>query len=236
MLDLGPLQQKLTACPDGEGLRLVFREFLLPLGFNASACGGFWPARQGARPFFYFQDWPQDWLDLYIRENFVAHDYGVAEARKRFMPFTWLEAKEMRELSQGEARIWQAVLDYGWRDGFNVPVHGPAGYFGLVTMATEQPEISADLRHHLHLAALIVHDQARRLAGEDAVLRLAESLTAREGECLRWVAAGLSDGEIAEKLSIGSATVKDHIERARRKLGAATRAQALLQAYLAGLV
>jgi DNA-binding CsgD family transcriptional regulator len=55
-------------------------------------------------------------------------------------------------------------------------------------------------------------------------------LSAREAECLRWVALGKTDSEIAIILSISPRTARFHIENAKRKLHVATRVQAVAEA------
>ena len=50
------------------------------------------------------------------------------------------------------------------------------------------------------------------------------------------VAAGLSNGEIAERLVVSPATAKTHVSRAMVKLGARDRAQLVVFAYESGLV
>jgi DNA-binding CsgD family transcriptional regulator len=61
-------------------------------------------------------------------------------------------------------------------------------------------------------------------------------LTPRERECIAYVADGRSDWDIADVMSISETTVVTHIQNAKRKLGSRTRAQAVAQCYLKGLL
>jgi DNA-binding NarL/FixJ family response regulator len=63
-----------------------------------------------------------------------------------------------------------------------------------------------------------------------------ESLTQRELEVLRLMASGKSNGEIAESLYLGEATIKTHVGRVLAKLGARDRVQAVVVAYESGVV
>jgi len=58
-------------------------------------------------------------------------------------------------------------------------------------------------------------------------------LTSREQQVLELVAEGLSNGQIAERLYISRKTVSVHVSAILRKLGAASRTEAVRLAALA---
>jgi DNA-binding CsgD family transcriptional regulator len=64
--------------------------------------------------------------------------------------------------------------------------------------------------------------------------RLGDLLSPREREVLVWLASGLRTAEIAHRMGIETVTVGYHLQRARRKLGARTREQALVIALRGG--
>lgn len=72
---------------------------------------------------------------------------------------------------------------------------------------------------------------AAALAGEGE-----GELTSRERDVLRLLAEGLRNEEIGRRLHLSPETVKVHIAKAMRKLGAATRTQAVAAALRRGLI
>jgi DNA-binding NarL/FixJ family response regulator len=80
-------------------------------------------------------------------------------------------------------------------------------------------------------AAVRATSSGRRTADQ-----LARILTDREMEVLAMVARGLSNGEIAEELTISPATAKTHVAHLLTKLDARDRIQLVIMAYQSGLV
>ncbi|MCR9089210.1 MAG: helix-turn-helix transcriptional regulator [Rhodobacteraceae bacterium] len=65
---------------------------------------------------------------------------------------------------------------------------------------------------------------------------LYDLLTVREQDALRFLASGLSNDEIAYRMGIAEVTVRLHIKKARDKMGAKTREQAIALAMKRGLL
>jgi DNA-binding NarL/FixJ family response regulator len=94
--------------------------------------------------------------------------------------------------------------------------------------------------------ALLAPSVTRRLISEFAAMHRTPAgpaptsalpaLTPRETQVLRLVAEGLSNPEIAERLTVTEETVKTHVSRVLTKLGLRDRTQAVVLAYESGLV
>jgi DNA-binding NarL/FixJ family response regulator len=92
--------------------------------------------------------------------------------------------------------------------------------------------------------ALLAPTVTRRLIGEFAAMHRSPdaspaalaALTPRETQVLRLVAEGLSNPEIAGRLTVTEETVKTHVSRILTKLGLRDRTQAVVTAYETGLV
>jgi DNA-binding NarL/FixJ family response regulator len=101
----------------------------------------------------------------------------------------------------------------------------------IKAVAAGRTHLDPAIQQRLVAAVIDAQPVAKASAGA-----LPDGLTPREAEVLKLIAAGLSNGEIAEALVVSGATVKTHVNRIFSKTGARDRAQAVRYAYQHGLV
>ena len=105
--------------------------------------------------------------------------------------------------------------------------------FGLISSEASvaaEPEVLFALTL-VGLARLLSPYLVRALPHPDSAL----GLTRRETEVLSWVAAGRTNAQIAEVLSIAPGTVKKHLEHIYEKLGVSSRTDAAVTAIGVGI-
>jgi LuxR family quorum sensing-dependent transcriptional regulator len=178
---------------------------------------------------------PQQYIERYIERNYVIRDPVVTELRHTQNPFSWGDLRERRNLSKSEKTIMDEGREFGSRDGFMVPIVSPSGSLAAFSVCGGEPDLSARARAAMELIGMYSM-QVLRLAADKK--RRQEPprrpLTQRERQIMHYVAAGRSDDEIAEILSLSTRAVTWHVENAKRKLGAYRRTYAVVQALRFG--
>ena len=150
---------------------------------------------------------------------------------------------EVRRVSPGTA---VAMLTTFGREEYMVRALSD-GANGFLLKAGDPRELIAGVKAVAAGGAFLSPDMARGLAGrlreEDggpdpraAAAARAEALSPREREVLALLGQGLSNAEIARRLSLVEDTVKTHVSSAFTRLGVSNRVQAAVLAYEAGLV
>lgn len=128
------------------------------------------------------------------------------------------------------------MRDYGIRGGIIVPLRGDdgasCGHLSLIlndaspVTPSELPSATVTALAHLFHGYL-----SSALERKSSVL-----LSPRERECLQWIAAGLGTKQLSFRMGIGADTAEEYVRNARRKLGAATRAEAVARALSLGAI
>jgi DNA-binding CsgD family transcriptional regulator len=228
----------LANCITLAGVGDLFHGTIAKEGYSSSACRVIVPAGKAPDVRVLFRNWPEDWAKLTEERNFRLRNPVLSAALRRMDPFTWVDISDAGRKTATEQEVWNTASEWGWINGFVIPVHGPGGYFSCVSMASRESnlDLSAERRAYLYLIALLAHERCYALDEDSRRADRQSPLTERELECMRWVAAGKSDWEIGMILTISSSTVRFHVDSARRKLDATTRPQAVATLVARGLL
>lgn len=186
---------------------------------------------------FLVSNYHQQWRSTYDSQRLHAIDPTVLHCLSSAMPIVW-EPRTFHGNDQNE--FYEQACSYGLRSGISLPIHGSQGEFGVMSFVTSDRRHAASENPMAALASLsLLRDYAvessRKFMREEQEGQ-AVKLTARELECLKWVAAGKSSWEVSRILGRSEATVNFHMANIMRKFDVQTRQQAVVKAIKQGLV
>lgn len=226
-----------AAEPDIHALIKDFHDCIRDFRLVGSACGCWEGTGANRVSRFFFVDWPEDVVRGYAERKMEDRDPLVFAARRRMTPFVWDDVYSDEQLTPEMREVYDFAFETGWHDGFCVPIHGPGGYQGLVSLlAREKLALTARERGLLEIMSRTIHDRCRATIGFGMSAVPPPKMTPRELECMKWVAAGKTNWEIGQVLGISQSTVHFHVESAKKKLNKSTRTEAVAVLVLHGLI
>jgi DNA-binding CsgD family transcriptional regulator len=214
-------------------LETVWRARVGELGFTFAALGAHVDPLRPERASYVFQNYPDEWIGHFSAQRYHLAD-PVFRAAERGSEFVWTDPEFLEPLSWRQRRILDEAREFGLRYGRShaltpMPPLKASGH--LIAGGPDMPDHAYNTGK---ITNILVHHRAVQLCAATpmsfAVLRK------RERQCLELCASGFTDAEVARQLEIGIATVRRHIERARVRLGAATRIQAAARAIASGQI
>ena len=174
---------------------------------------------------------PSEYLDHYVDQNYLVKDPVVTELSRTVKPYSWNDIREKRPLIKKQRFIMDEGREFGATDGFIVPIHTMSGKLSIFSPCGENPDLSSQARAALEIIGMYSYEMLKRALIQKQQDKIThEPLTPREREVLTWVAAGKTDDEISEILSISMTTVASHVDNAKHKLNACKRTYAVVQA------
>jgi DNA-binding CsgD family transcriptional regulator len=159
---------------------------------------------------------------------------GALNARRK--SFTWSELRKDRKLSQVGRDAIELAANYGWTEGLAVSISRGGTRFGLVSLVGHSGDLIGHDRSILCLVSECLLTHIRSLEPKPPFPAPPAGLSNREIDCIRLVALGYSDQEIADQLAISRSTAHQHVEAGRRKLHAKTRAHMAALGVSLGIV
>ncbi len=184
---------------------------------------------------FHFGNWPSAWMELYAA-TLIQDDPLPDEVRLRFVPFTWTEFRARQPLLPEAARVMDTAKEWGWTEGFVIPIHGPGSFIGIVSLCGREVQpldpLTRAIVTSIGQAAFVRGRELHGATDQEGV----PALTAAEKRVMRLVAAGSTDAEVGETLNISPSTARFHVDAVKRKLRVRTRSEATAIVVRLGLL
>ena len=169
---------------------------------------------------FLFGERRPEWLDLYRCKRFAGRDPRIVLALRSSSAFTWDEALALIPLASG-AEVVEGARRLMAMDGLVSPIRYGVDEQGMCVLYADHRIQLCPYERWLMQGLCEAFSrrglQILKTGTEDRF----PSLTAREAECLQWVAAGHSDQEIAAALGRSSNTVHTQWSRCGASCGPA---------------
>jgi len=187
---------------------------------------------------FYASTYPQEWINTYVVNDYIAIDPVVAIARTGLLPVDWSLVKRQ----SGEVtRFFDDAIRHGvGPNGLAIPIRGANGERCLFSVSSDLPNedwavLKRSIVHELHIIAYYLHEEVMTISG----LRqpgMERDLSMRERQCLQLLASGKIYKQIAAALDVSESAVRIYIRSARRKLNATTSHHAVAKASYLELI
>lgn len=229
---------RLLASKDANSWRSAMLDLASSLGFEQVMYAVVHSRHAQYENAFVQSNYAPEWRDRYDTERFAYVDPTVGHCLISTLPIVW-EPEAFSTL--GGRTLYEEACGYGMRTGVTLPIHGPNGEVGLLSMASDAPpgeQFTRQITQRMG-ALTLVRDYAFASSvsfscssGGDPVPRL----TRRELEILQWVMAGKSSWEISMIINCSEATVNFHLANVRQKFNVNTRQQAVVKAIALGLI
>jgi LuxR family quorum sensing-dependent transcriptional regulator len=219
------LMDRIEAMTTPDAIQRALLEIVGQFGFTYLMMSRLPAEKTRLAPNMLVRVWPEDFLARYDRKNYLRDDPMAAHCFTTLNPFLWSEVGYDRSRQPRAALVMDEAGDAGLREGLSLPVHDKNGFQACISMAGDRIELPARGRRTLHLACLFAFGKIDQVAHTTEV-----SLSGREREVLVLMAAGHTQGAVAEKIGVAATTVETHLLRAREKLGTVTTVHTVVEA------
>ena len=201
----------------------LFRDAVAPFGVEGFACGEL-DLDDRDRNVMFIAEWPKAWVRFYMKSGLIKRDPVVNAVSVYRKPFSFGEIIHDARFSNLDRDTLRAAAAQGWTQGLAVPIPRGGSHFGLVVLLSRGDDKLDPSRRYLCLISECLLNRVRSLGRCAEYVMPPAGMSQREIEAVRLVAIGRSDAEIAEELGISESTAHKHVESARKRLKAKSRA------------
>jgi LuxR family quorum-sensing system transcriptional regulator CciR len=218
-----------SRCASDADLGALLGEATSELGFRYFALLHHGSLGEAAPRLIRIDNYPADWEGELLESRLFESD-AVHEASARTnIGFVWDDLGQLVTLNSAHQAILSRGRRFGIGDGFTVPANVPGEPRGSCTFArTPGRTISKAALQCAELIGARAFYIARRMHGYPWTADRPH-LSRRERECLRLLAGGKTDWEIAAILGLSVETVHQYVKHARAAYDVVSRTQLVVR-------
>lgn len=183
---------------------------------------------------FLYSNYPQDWLEHYLREDFYQLDPVLKICRSPGKVWLW-----NNETMSGGQRVFEDARMHGIYHGLSCSIMASNRSIGILSMSTGNSLKNIKLSAEIELKIQYVLDLTMNALIEINDISMATTkldLSERELEILKWTAEGKTSAEISLILSISENTVNFHQKKMQKRFNAPNKTQIASYAAAIGLI
>jgi LuxR family quorum-sensing system transcriptional regulator CciR len=229
-------EKRAGSCVSDAELRSLLEDVSRELGFEHFAIVQSVSFRRAEPERISLDNYPQSWAEEFVGQQLYLDDPVLKASERTAKAFRWTDVARMLALKPRHQAVMEKSARYGMGHGFTVPANVPGEPTGSCSFAVKPGrELPQDCLYSAQIIGSAAFEIARELRGLPHLARV-PSISRRERQCVRLLAAGLSDKQIARVLGISHETVKRYVITARSAYRAATRAQLVSRALRDGQI
>lgn len=218
-------EAKATLCSGDQELTILLEDVTRELGFDFYALLHHVSLVSTREGLIRLDDYPCGWEDELASRGLIGADPVHHASVRTNIGFAWAELPSLVTIGSRERRFLERAKRFNIGDGYTVPVNVPGEPAGSCSFAVRRGRV-------LPLERLLCAEQigahafraARRIHNYPATRRCPH-LSRRELQCVRLLAAGKTDWEIAAILGISIETAHQYVKRARAAYDVVSRTQ-----------
>ncbi|MBX3563599.1 MAG: autoinducer binding domain-containing protein [Sphingomonas sp.] len=209
----GSLQELVPLIGDA-GREIGFDHFALTICDNL---------RQTAPRFAHLDNYPPAYAEVFVANGLYRFDPVLLHAQRRIGGFAW---DDVRGMATYQRELLDRAAREGLCSGYTVPANVPGEPCGAVSFASRRAcRMTSEICCVTDFIARTAFEASRRLRGLSVLPAPVPHLATREIQCLRRLALGETDKQVARALGISPDTVRQYVKTARKSYRARTRAE-----------
>ena len=214
----------IRGCADAGQLERLLAWAAAELGFDHYALLDHSSLERGTRGLVRMDNYPRSWVRDLVGSGLVMDDPVHLASRHSSSGFCWRDAHRLVPLGARHRAIFERSRRHGLGPGFTVPANVPGEPSASCSFAVRAGrKLPLERLQCAELVGAHALREARRFRSCDPAVR--PRLSPRQVQCLRLVAMGKTDWEIARILGLSVETAHQYVKSARAAYETVSRTQ-----------